>query len=286
MNMYNSKWLSKIGITLFFILTIIVCSYFYFEKGSITNQLDYFDYARDQNRFIAHAGGRIDGKNYTNSLEALNLNYERGFRLFELDIIQTSDGHYVAAHDWDKWAKITGYTGEIPPDKSTFLKTKIYNKYTPMDMNIINDWFSVHSDAILISDKVNNPKHFSKQFIDKNRLMMELFTWQAVKQAINSKIKSAMPTGNLLLKIKGDKIKYLNKLGITEVVMSRNFLRKEINLIKKLNTSGIRIYAFHINEKKGKGTHYMICNESKYFYGIYANIWNKDFSPKCENKKT
>ena len=49
-------------------------------------------------RFIAHAGGRIEGMNYTNSLEALNNSYKNGFRLFELDIIETSDGEFVAAH--------------------------------------------------------------------------------------------------------------------------------------------------------------------------------------------
>src|SRR5690606_6707327 len=32
---------------------------------------------RDKSRFIAHAGGSIDGRTYTNSLEALDFNYKK-----------------------------------------------------------------------------------------------------------------------------------------------------------------------------------------------------------------
>ena len=39
-------------------------------------------------RFIAHAGGQIEGMNYTNSLEALNNSYKNGFRLFELILLK------------------------------------------------------------------------------------------------------------------------------------------------------------------------------------------------------
>jgi glycerophosphoryl diester phosphodiesterase len=35
---------------------------------------------------IAHAGGAINQQTYTNSLEALNANYAKGFRFFEIDL--------------------------------------------------------------------------------------------------------------------------------------------------------------------------------------------------------
>ena len=53
----------------------------------------YSEYIQDTMRFIAHAGGSIDGHRYTNSLEALNENYQKGFRLFELYIIKTKDNY-------------------------------------------------------------------------------------------------------------------------------------------------------------------------------------------------
>jgi glycerophosphoryl diester phosphodiesterase len=49
--------------------------------------------------FVAHAFGSIDGRAYTNSLEAFERNYARGFRVFEVDHVLLGDGTAFAAHD-------------------------------------------------------------------------------------------------------------------------------------------------------------------------------------------
>ncbi|MCK4824891.1 sulfatase-like hydrolase/transferase, partial [bacterium] len=51
---------------------------------------------------VAHAGGGIRGKTYTNSLDALDQNIENGFLYFELDFSFTKDGRLVCIHDWKK----------------------------------------------------------------------------------------------------------------------------------------------------------------------------------------
>ncbi len=243
---------------------------------------DAKEYANDPRRFIAHAGGQYNGYKYTNSLEALDYSYAKGHRLFELDIIKTSDGQFVAAHDWKKWKKITGYGGETPPTKAIFLTQPIYNDLTALDMDRINEWFSEHKDAILVTDKINEPVTFSEAFVDKKRLMMELFTWRAVKQALDLKIKSAMPTGRLIFKISGDKIKYLNDLKITDIAISRNYLATELVTIDALNSNGFRLFAFHIKSRNGKGEQQIICNERHHFFGMYADVWNKDIWQQCK----
>jgi hypothetical protein len=238
-------------------------------------------YRKDDRRFIAHAGGRIDGHNYTNSLEAMNLSFENGFRLFELDIIKTSDDVYVAAHDWKHWAKITQYKGNLPPSRKIFLQQKIYGKYTPLDIVGINAWFSNHPDAILVTDKVNAPIDFSNKFLYRKRLMMELFTWDAVKKGVAAGIGSAMPTGNILSQLEGNKIIYLKKLGITDIVVSRRIINTQKTLLEKMADSGINIFAFHINFDNGKNERYVVCNEREYFYGIYADEWDFNASLDC-----
>jgi glycerophosphoryl diester phosphodiesterase len=47
---------------------------------------------------IAHALGAIGGVPYTNSLEALQCNYKRGFRWFEVDLALTADNELVCFH--------------------------------------------------------------------------------------------------------------------------------------------------------------------------------------------
>ncbi len=231
---------------------------------------NYEHYKDDTNRFIAHAAGAIDGYIYTNSLEALNENYNRGFRKFELDIRKTSDGKYVSVHKWSQWASFTNFKGKTPVIEEVFLKYKIHGKYTPLNMERINIWFKNHKDAILVTDKINEPIPFSKQFIDKKRLIMELFSWKAINEAIDMKIKSAMPSSNLIGKFGIDKLK---SLGITEVVIPRNIIYSNIELLKSLKKHNIKAYAFGVRADIGKDEDYMVKYEMDLYYGIYADNW-------------
>jgi glycerophosphoryl diester phosphodiesterase len=49
--------------------------------------------------FVAHAFGAIDGHLYSNTLEAFRRNYDRGFRVFEVDVVRLADGTALLAHD-------------------------------------------------------------------------------------------------------------------------------------------------------------------------------------------
>jgi len=234
------------------------------------------EYSSDKNRFIAHGGGAIGGLTYTNSLEALNNSYEKGFRLFELDIIKTSDGKYVAGHDWSHWSKITGFEGNVPVSEREFLKHKIYKKFTPLNMKLINDWFQSHSDALLVTDKVNEPKQFAQLFVDKTRLMMELFSLEAVKEGLALGIKSAMPSENVVNGLGKDKVAALKALGVKHIAVSRRFIAPNIELMEQLKDNDIKVYVFHVNFEKGKDENYVVNYEMDYIYGMYADKWSFD----------
>ena len=244
------------------------------KRQKYLDNLEVNLYRGDKNRFIAHAGGEIEGYTYSNSLEALNLSYQKGFRLFELDIIKTSDNIYVGAHDWKHWAETTGYKGDLPPERKIFKEYKIYGQYSPMDMTDLNKWFQYHSDAILVTDKVNTPIDFSEKFIDKSRLIMELFTWDAVRNGLKAKIRSAMPTGTILKEIEGDKIAYLKGLGIKNIAISRRSINDQSTLLLNIAKAGIKTYAFHVNFDEGMDEEYVVCKERNFFYGMYADEWD------------
>ena len=242
-------------------------------------------WAKDPNRFIAHAGGQIESYNYTNSLEALNLSYQKGFRLFELDIIKTYDGHYVAAHDWIGWKYKVAYEGKLPVTKEEFLKRKIHGKFTPLDMEAINQWFATHPDAILVTDKVNEPTTFARQFVDKKRLMMELFTLEAVQEGLKIGIKSAMPSQNVVNKIKGDKVAFLKNLEVQHIVVSRRMIEEKKAFFLALKEAGIKAYVFHVNKDEGKDEAYTVLNDLPSVYGLYADKWEINESYSSLNNK-
>ena len=62
------------------------------QPASVAEQFDPYG-------FVAHAFGSVDGHTYTNSLEAFQRNYARGFRVFEVDHVLLADGTALAAHD-------------------------------------------------------------------------------------------------------------------------------------------------------------------------------------------
>ncbi|HEX2946832.1 MAG TPA: glycerophosphodiester phosphodiesterase family protein [Clostridia bacterium] len=104
-------------------------------------------------RLIAHAGGEIYGIRLTNSLQALNNSYKEGFRFFEVDISKTSDGVPVLVHDWGNtnWFRNVKYSTRPASYKefksgSTILGLKL------MDLDMLTDWLSEHSDSFIITD--------------------------------------------------------------------------------------------------------------------------------------
>ena len=230
------------------------------------------NFTKDVDRFIAHAGGKIDGKVYTNSLEALDYNYKKGFRNFELDIIKTVDNHFVAAHDWDIWKEQTGYTGNTPVTLEVFNSFKILDKYTAIDMAAINLWFKQHKDAILITDKTGDVKDFGDLFIDKDRLLMEVFTTKDAEIATANSIKPIL-SENIINELKDRLIPYMKKYQIEHLAFSRSSIQKFQVILEQANILGYKSYVYHVNFQGGKDEKYVVDYELGKVYGMYADEW-------------
>ena len=238
---------------------------------------NYKIYKKDITRFIAHAGGEINNDIYTNSIEALDLNYSRGFRFFELDILKTNDNQLVAVHDWKEWAEKSNYSGPIPPEKNQFLKYKINDKYTPLDMDLINKWFMEHDDAILITDKIEDVNLMIEKFYSKERLQMELYSLESLNEAIKNEV-DVLLSHHVFFQLGEDPIKILKNLNINKVTFSRHnlFLKKKI--LENLKKNKIKVYVYHINEEIEDHVYfnedYVVKYEMDNIYGIYADKWS------------
>lgn len=126
------------------------------------------NYAHD---YIAHAGGCIDGYKYTNSLEAVQNAIDKDIRYIELDLALTSDSQLVASHGWE------GYMGDNTPSHEEFMSSRIFGRFTPLDIHRIDSIVISNSDINLVTDKISDPKiideHFNKH---KYRVWVECFS--------------------------------------------------------------------------------------------------------------
>lgn len=107
---------------------------------------------------VTHALGETsDGDTLTNSLEALTYNYERGARVFETDLQETTDHVMVLRHDWTSdlgQGEVFGWSEDeqFAVDEKTFLSAKINGRYTPMTWLSLLQFMDSHEDMYVILD--------------------------------------------------------------------------------------------------------------------------------------
>jgi len=97
---------------------------------------------------IAHAAGSLGELRYSNSIEALETNYARGFRFFELDFNWTSDGEIVLQHDWHAFNTLQRIRG---PSMKEFLG-RSRGSFTPTTLGMLYAWLERHHDAYVVTD--------------------------------------------------------------------------------------------------------------------------------------
>lgn len=110
---------------------------------------------------VAHAGGGINGKTYTNSYQALDFNLERGFLYFELDFSFTRDDQLVCIHDWHQsfpgrtqsFARFWGLAKEEKPTLAVFQDwAKHRAEYENCTLDGLATWMGDHPQAMIVTD--------------------------------------------------------------------------------------------------------------------------------------
>lgn len=131
--------------------------------------------------YIAHAGGAIGGYTYTNSRESLDSAQAKGYRYIEIDLSFTTDSILIAAHSWEKFNSMTGFShlGCEAPSTEEFMSRRIHNNYTPMTADDIHQFFMQNKELYLVTDKISDPEVLAKYFPGlKERMVVEAFSYE------------------------------------------------------------------------------------------------------------
>lgn len=129
---------------------------------------------------IAHAGGAIDGCLYSNSYEAFERAVDRGYRFVEFDFVFTADSVLVAAHSWEKFNEISGFSHlrDTALVLSEFLSRRIYSKYTPLTAADVQELFLLNDSLYLVVDKISDAEVLGNCFPHiKERVIVEAFSY-------------------------------------------------------------------------------------------------------------
>lgn len=159
---------------------------------------------------IAHAGGAIDGNPYTNSSEALLLSIKGGFRLIEVDFSKTSDGFWIAAHDWEYWAAHTGYEGALPPTINDVLRLQAHFKadrsvygisgtYSILPLQNLLDVLVRHPSVKIVTDTKSSAAAFDLIRTLKGTSVFQQFIFQMYSLEDIEAAVSMVPEDQLIL---------------------------------------------------------------------------------------
>ncbi|MDO4632671.1 MAG: glycerophosphodiester phosphodiesterase family protein [Eubacteriales bacterium] len=150
----------------------------------------HYDWA-NKYTFISHAGGSLyveqekeimrkgeietltmdQEYHYTNSTSALDQNYEKGQRLFELDFSYTSDHVLIARHDWSSEISRAGDEKDslyekngLPKSYQELLEDTVYGVMT---FEEVCEWMKEHPEVYIVTDtKETGGKAVRKMFTD------------------------------------------------------------------------------------------------------------------------
>lgn len=126
-----------------------------FKLGEFLDDIEVsnpFDYD-----IVAHATGEIDGLDYTNSIQAMQLHYNGGTRLFEIDLTLTSDGEVVGAHMWEDSLFPAEWSHANPPTLEEYEAHQVAGKYTGLTMSNLLSFLNTNEDVrVIVDTKYNN----------------------------------------------------------------------------------------------------------------------------------
>ncbi len=131
---------------------------------------------------IAHAGGMIDGRDASNSLEALDATFKAGVSIIEIDFNFTSDGELACIHDWHpRFA--AGLPVGAPVTLEKFLQCRIYGQYTPMWLGNLCQYLEENSGLYIVTDVKDNNIAAARKIKEEYPKLMDRFIIQVYSEA-------------------------------------------------------------------------------------------------------
>lgn len=213
-----------------------------------------------ENPLIAHAFGGVkrDGEMYayTNSLEAFEENYAKGMRVFETDLLLTSDGMLAAVHDWER------YGAEDAMSYLDFRQGSFYDgKLTQLTGSDIIDLMVRYPDIYIVTDtKYTSMERYRLQFSQLVYLahakdaeeVLDRVIVQVYNQGMYGIAYDIYPWKSVIYTLYqspddlDEVIRFCTKKGIEIVTMNYEHMMED--MVTKLNEAGIMTFTHTVND--------------------------------------
>lgn len=242
-------------------------------------------------RLIAHAMGSIRDQPYTNAYEAMIANYEKGTRVFEIDLMLTSDRVAVARHEWTaNMSKLLGQEEELPEDKQAgalthdeFMNTPILGMYQPMDADGIINVLSQYPDMYIVTDTKEQKDEDIQQVLSslvnaakkKDPSVLDRIVVQIYNEPMLETVKEIYAFPSIIYTLYATKdteaqvVDFVEKNDIDAVTMPEYKVNQ--HFVAKLKKAGAVTYVHTINDTD------QVANYEKWgVYGVYSDVLTEE----------
>ncbi len=197
---------------------------------------------------IAHAGGEIDYKLYTNSLEAIQKSIDWGYKYIELDLQVSEDGKIIAYHDIERYKNMISDENIQGIYLKDFNNKKLYSEYTPVDEEKIKNLLNQNLNLVLVTDKLEDFSKLNRLLKYKERLIVEVFSYEKYNEALKEGF--LYPALNIKTK---QQVRQILRKNIKIITLDyKLFIKNEI-YFRFLHRMGVTIMVFgdplHINKE-------------------------------------
>lgn len=201
--------------------------------------------------YVAHGGGAINNISSTNSLEALEYNYQKGFRFFEVDFEWTSDGDLVLIHDWKESLKRLYDKEPNIYSLKDFKGLKMKSGFTQMALPGLIKWLKNHLDAYIITDiKSNNLKgleNISQKYAKlKGHFIPQVYKYEEYDKVKDMGFKDIILTLYAMNYGDDEVINFLNNHKVSALTIW--YYRTNKDFIDRLQKIGVFVYVHTVNE--------------------------------------
>lgn len=219
-------------------------------------------------KVIAHAMGGINNHTYTNTQDAFVANYEQGTRVFETDLLLTTDDKLVARHEWTgNMSRLLGQSDVLPAARQgvvlsyeEVMESPILTLYSPLDIDKIMDLLVAYPDAYIVTDtKELEPELVTRQFEHiieaanrKDPMLLSRIVPQIYSRDMLDVVKKVYDFPEVIFTLyqsyDSDEqvIDFARETGV-EITMP--VTRATKSFVRKLKQAGARIYVHTVNDE-------------------------------------
>lgn len=158
---------------------------------------------------IAHGMGGVEGWSSTSSYEAFKYNYDRGYRIFEVDLMLSTDGRLVARHDWEPY--LYAFLGQHVADpkkrlsRAEFVRLPIHRTLSPMTIEDVVALMRAYPDITVVTDtKSKNPADIAAAMngilaaIGRDKMLADRFAIQIYNEPMYEQVRKTGAFRNII----------------------------------------------------------------------------------------